>query len=451
MSEVASAAPSYLTRLALKAMPFNEAVEASLYYNGPHIEQSLNLSLHLASSSDKVALIQADSGVGKTCLLTQFIARSNDNLKVTLIQGQFAPDIKTVLFQCLRDFGVDEYDIRSSEEHLQLLKSRVSQLRQLDVRPVMLIDDADKLNVEVLDQIMSWLNWTNDNVFSLQAVICCKHPIPSLEKIKLRLQSVDLLLLTEQEIEPYLTTRLQQVGYQGEPVFNRKQVNNFFKKSKGNPGLLNKLAHQSLLGVNPSLKSVARPKPKINTKLLFKGIGGSLLVIFVIGLLVFQNQINALFEQPEESQIEIVDAEPELAIVDADPVVSQDQYSRNELVELVSELEVSTAPKQVEIQTTFNGEEWVLQQKGTDYTYQLMGSWEKQELTDFIEQYALEGNVAAFESMRNGRTWHVLIYGVYASKQAAIKANQAWPAPLNAQPSWLRRFDSIKAQIKGDS
>jgi type II secretory pathway predicted ATPase ExeA len=98
MSEVASAAPSYLTRLALKAMPFNEAVDASLYYNGPHVEQSLNLSLHLASSSDKVAVIQADSGVGKTCLLAQFIARSTDNLKVTLIQGQFAPDIKTVLF-----------------------------------------------------------------------------------------------------------------------------------------------------------------------------------------------------------------------------------------------------------------------------------------------------------------------------------------------------------------
>lgn len=449
MSEVASAAPSYLTRLALKAMPFNEAVDASLYYNGPHVEQSLNLSLHLASSSDKVAVIQAESGVGKTCLLAQFIARSTDNLKVTLIQGQFAPDIKTVLFQCLRDFGVDEYDIRASDQHLELLKARVSQLRQLDVRPVMLIDDADKLSDDVLNQIMSWLNWMHDNIYSIQAVICSKHSVSGLEQIKVRLQSIDLLPLTEQEIEPYLTTRLQQVGYQGEPVFSKKQVNGFFKKSKGNPGLLNKLAHQSLLGVNPSLKSVV--PPKINIKLLFKGIGGSLLVILVIVLLVFQNKINALFEQPEQSQIEIVDAEPELAIVDADPVVSQDQYSRNELVELVSELEASASPKQVEMQTTLNGEEWVFQQKGTDYTYQLMGSWEKQELTDFIGQYALEGNVAAFESLRNGRTWHVLIYGVYASKQAAIKASQAWPAPLNTQPSWLRRFDSIKAQIKGDS
>jgi DamX protein len=451
MSEVASAAPSYLTRLALKGMPFNEAVDANLYYNGPHVEQSLNLSLHLASSSDKVALIQADSGVGKTCLLSQFLARSNDNLKVTLIQGQFSPDIKIVLFQCLRDFGVDEYDIRSSDEHLELLKLRVSQLRQLDVRPVMLIDDADKLHEDVFNQIMSWLNWTHDNVFSVQAVICCKQPVSGLEKIKVRLQNVDLLPLAEQEIEAYLTTRLQQVGYQGAPVFTKKQVNGFFKKSKGNPGLLNKLAHQSLLGVNPSLKSVARPKPKVNTKLLFKGIGGSLLVIIVILLLVFQNKINALFEQPEESQIEIVDAEPELAIVDADPVVSQDQYSRNELVELVSELEESSTPKQIQMQTELNGEGWVFQQKGTDYTYQLMGSWEKQELTDFIEKYALEGNVAAFESMRNGRTWHVLIYGVYGSKQAAIKASQAWPAPLNSQPSWLRRFDSIKAQIKDDS
>ena len=452
MSEVASAAPSYITRLALKAMPFNEAVDATIYFNGQQVEQSLNLAMHLASSSDKVALIQTGNGVGKTCLLTQFIARADDNLKVTLIQGQFSPDTKTVLFQCLRDFGVDEYDIRSTEDHLNLLKTRVSQLRQLDVRPVILLDDADKLDVEVLNLIVSWLNWQQDNIYLLQAVVCSKHVVPALEQIKTRLQNIDLLPLTQQEIEPYLTTRLQQVGYAGEPVFSKKQLVRFFKQSKGNPALLNKLAHQSLLGVKPSIKPKAT-SPKINTKLLFKGIGGSILAVALIILLLFQEQINGLFEQPQHTETEIVEIEPELATVeiDDDPVVSQEQYSRDELVELVSELEQTAQPKQIEMQSQIHGQDWVFQQNTTDYTYQLMGSWERQELTDFIEKYALEGNVAAFESMRNGEIWHVLIYGVYPSKKAAIEASQAWPAPLNKQPSWLRRFDSIQAQIKGDS
>jgi len=451
MSEVASAAPSYITRLALKAMPFNEAVDASIYFNGQQVEQSLNLALHLASSSDKVALIRTANGVGKSCLLNQFVARAEDNLKVTLIQGQYSPDTKTILFQCLRDFGVDEYDIRSSEDHLSLLKTRVSQLRQLDIRPVILLDDADKLETDVLTLILSWLNWQQENVYSIQAVICSKHVVPALDQIKTRLQTVDLLPLTQQEIEPYLTTRLQQVGYVGEPVFSKKQVTRFFKQSKGNPAVLNKLAHQSLLGVKPSTKAF---KPStINTKLLMRGIGGSVVAVALIILLLFQEQINDLIEQPEDKPIEIIAAEPEIATVevDTDPVVSQEQYSRDELVDLVAELEQNTQPQQVEMQTSLKGSEWVFQQKSSDYTFQLMGSWEKQELIAFIDDYALEGNVAAFESMRNGEVWHVLIYGVYPSKEAALEASQAWPAPLNTQPSWLRRFESVQTQIKGDS
>lgn len=451
MSEVASAAPSYVTRLALKAMPFNEAVDATIYFNGQFIEQSLNLSLHLASSSDKLALIQTANGVGKTCLLAQFAARADDNLKVTLIQGQYAPDAKTVLFQCLRDFGVDEYDIRTSDDHQVLLQTRVFQLRQLDVRPVILIDDADKLSSEVLELLISWLSWQQDSTYLMQGVICTKHVIPALDTIKSRLQTVDLSQLTPQEIEPYLTTRLKQVGYTGAPVFNKKQLKRFFKQSNGNPATLNKLAHQTLLGVEGPLKSVARPQ--INWRMLFKGIGGSIVAVALIIVLIFQDDINGLFEQKDEQQqVEVIAPEPELAIVEV-PIVSQEQYNRDELVGLVAELEqeslLSEAP--LKLVPDLKNQQWVFEQQPNNYTYQLMGSWEKQELNEFVATYALEGNVAAFESLRNGKVWHVLIYGVYPDKQAALEASQAWPAPLNTLPSWLRRFDSVQKQIKGDS
>jgi DamX protein len=57
--------------------------------------------------------------------------------------------------------------------------------------------------------------------------------------------------------------------------------------------------------------------------------------------------------------------------------------------------------------------------------------------------------VAIFESLRNGKIWHVLVYGVYANKQAAIEASQAWPEPMNTLPTWLRRFESVQTQING--
>ena len=96
----------------------------------------------------------------------------------------------------------------------------------------------------------------------------------------------------------------------------------------------------------------------------------------------------------------------------------------------------------------FLKQDWVMQQIASHYTFQLMGSWDREEIYAFIEQYALVGNVAVFESMRNGRIWHVLIYGSFANKKAALKASNEWPAPLNTLPSWLRRLDSVQKQIK---
>lgn len=94
------------------------------------------------------------------------------------------------------------------------------------------------------------------------------------------------------------------------------------------------------------------------------------------------------------------------------------------------------------------GKQWILQQRAEHYTFQLMGSWETQEVDEFIGKHALSGDYARFSSLRDGKPWHVLVYGVYPSKNAALKASNQWPAPMNTLPTWLRRFDSVQKQIK---
>lgn len=93
-------------------------------------------------------------------------------------------------------------------------------------------------------------------------------------------------------------------------------------------------------------------------------------------------------------------------------------------------------------------QDWITQQQGNHYTFQLMGSWQQEKVAEFIEKYALTGDLAEFQSDRNGRVWHALIYGRYDNKKDALQASSHWPAPLNTLPSWLRRFDSVQKQIK---
>jgi len=77
-----------------------------------------------------------------------------------------------------------------------------------------------------------------------------------------------------------------------------------------------------------------------------------------------------------------------------------------------------------------------------------MGSWDRDEVVEYIAKYALEGNVAVFNSMRQDKVWYVLLYGSFSDKQQAISASSNWPEPLNTVPTWLRRFDSVQQQIK---
>ena len=91
--------------------------------------------------------------------------------------------------------------------------------------------------------------------------------------------------------------------------------------------------------------------------------------------------------------------------------------------------------------------EWVLKQSAMAFTFQLMGTWDRAEVDTFVKKYALTGNVAVFDSMRDGKVWYSLIYGVYPSKDVAMRSSKQWAAPLSGLSPWLRRYDGVQKQI----
>ena len=479
MSELASpsAEPNYISRLALQSAPYNEAVDVNSFYSGKQIEQRLNLLLHLVQASNQIGFLVAAQGAGKSCLLTQLQARSDDGLRVCFIAGKSVVDAASLLSQCLRIFGVEDSEINMSNDVATLLKNRLIQLQKINIKPLLLIDDIDKLPNEIVREVTNWLLWQQDGTYLLQAIVSAKSEMTALDTLRERMQVVDLPVLSEAEVAAYLMQCLTSVGYQGELPFTAKETKRFYRQSLGNPAALNHLAHQKLLGIKPTLIQPV----KINFSGMFRWAGLSILAISFISLLIFQDKVNELFESEQQS-VDVIELpyleSDELAtvVVDDTPVVSNEQAERDELLALVDEIPLSeTSEVEAPVDTTEavivesvidsadgidnegeagvseqsddHQQDWILQQRATNYTFQLMGSWEHEELSEFIDKYALTGEVAEFESLRNGRVWYALIYGVYDSKQAALEASSAWPAPLNTLPSWLRRFDSVQKQI----
>ncbi|MBE0438428.1 MAG: AAA family ATPase [Gammaproteobacteria bacterium] len=481
MSELSTsfAEPAYVSRLALRCAPFSNSVDNTLYYSSGQLEHRLNLLLHLVRASDKIGLIMAEHGLGKTTLLTQLKSRTGDELRLCMIDAKQHQTIDTILIKCLQDLGVEQNDLDPSLSQTDNFRNRLKQLRKLNIRPILVLDDAQTFSTSIIAEISHWLSWQDNNQFLLQAIIATTHPLPLSEFVLARIQHIDLPALTRDELASYLTDRMTKAGYIGDFIFTDKELNKFYKRARGNPALVNQLAHQKLLGIKSGLTDIKAFN--VSSLLNFRRLGVAIIVVLLALLLVYQDEVNTFFKIDTTSQVDnditLVQPEDDVATitVEHDKVMSHQDAVRQELVELIEQLPQPedditpvenhkpiienipnaepTPPLELGVAKMslpeLYREPWVLQQQGTDYTFQLMGSWQQQEVYDFVNKYALTGDVAMLESMRNGRPWYALIYGVFDNKDQALAASKQWPAPLNTLPSWLRRFDSVQKQITG--
>ena len=494
MSELAatSAEPAYLNRLALNDLPFARVNQSAAFYDGSHIKQRRLLLQHLLRATQTPVLLQSAKGSGKTTLLEEMQRQAASDIRYCFVSSQ-TPNLALdrAITETLEADIIDPDDAAACEA---AIRERLLQLRKVNIVPVLVVDDAEQLSATARQQLSEWLQWQDEQPL-WQAVLSAETS-PEIETVNF--QKLDMPLLEMAEVAPYLQQRLEAVGYQGELPFTAKVLRRFYRLSGGNPGRLNQLAHQHLLGSKPSPTN-QYPWMQILRK-TGRWSGVIIVGLIIIIALIYQQQINQWIAKPEQQETISL---PELAEDDevATVVVGENEQhppeaARQELADLLAQIPQDEQDLATETETEtetprlaetpadeqaepspssqpqtastnsaeseapvakadaeknnspVHGRDWVMQQQSTDYTFQLMGAWEASEVDAFIEKNALTGQVARFTSLRNQKPWHVLIYGVYSGKQAALDASNQWPAPMNTLPTWLRRFDSVQKQIK---
>lgn len=90
---------------------------------------------------------------------------------------------------------------------------------------------------------------------------------------------------------------------------------------------------------------------------------------------------------------------------------------------------------------------WLLSADPGHYTLQLLGSSRASLAHQFIAAHGLRGKIAVVKTLRNGKEWYVLLYGVYGTKREALAALAALPAPLKTASPWLRSIASVRSTL----
>ena len=93
-------------------------------------------------------------------------------------------------------------------------------------------------------------------------------------------------------------------------------------------------------------------------------------------------------------------------------------------------------------------EAWLQQQNPRHYVLQIRAVGSETALKKYIQTHRLEDKAAYFRTMRDGKPWFSLVYGLYPDREAAVAAKARLPAGIRKQGGWPRSIESIQAAIK---
>ena len=110
----------------------------------------------------------------------------------------------------------------------------------------------------------------------------------------------------------------------------------------------------------------------------------------------------------------------------------------------------SSAEKEGADKQTVYREDWLLSQRSSDFTIQIMGVRNENSIIEFIDRkLALAPtDIAYYKTSYKGKDWYPLLLGVYPTKKEANSAMKLLPPDLQKASPWIRKMSSIQRAIR---
>jgi general secretion pathway protein A len=237
----------------LQKLPFNLTPDPSfLYLPTKHREALAGLTYAVLERKGFVVLT-GDAGTGKTTLINSVLNRlpadrieSSIILNPTLTASEFLEGV-------MLDFDIPDVPA-SKAQRLWKLQEFLARTHHQNRYAVLVIDEAHKLSLEVLEEIRLLGNFEGPAEKFLQVLLLGQSELDDLlnrQDLRQLKQRIALRLyidpLTTAEIQQYIRVRWAKAGGREAPPFTSDAVAGVIQWSQGIPRLINSLCDSALL------------------------------------------------------------------------------------------------------------------------------------------------------------------------------------------------------------
>jgi general secretion pathway protein A len=222
-----------------------------LFLSKSHEEALAHLRYAVTDGEGFVEII-GEIGTGKTMLCRTFLESLNADTESAYI---FNPRMNAVdLLQAINDeFGISK-DLHSTKALIDALNGFLIEKKAAGKKVILVIDEAQNLSRDVLEQIrlLSNLETTKDKL--LQIILVGQPELGEmLDSYELRQLGQRISLscrlkpLTYSETKEYIAHRIQVASQKSAAIFSKSAIRRIYKFSKGIPRLINMACDRSLL------------------------------------------------------------------------------------------------------------------------------------------------------------------------------------------------------------
>lgn len=248
----------YAKFFGLRQEPFSIAPDPRYLFMSERHREALAHLLYGLRGGGGFVLLTGEIGAGKTtvcrCFLEQIPKRCNVayifNPKLTVIEL-----LRTVCEEFRIPLDADRLRSESVKEYLDPINEFLLKTHAVGQNNVLIIDEAQNLSSEVLEQLRLLTNLETSERKLLQIILIGQPELrdmlarPELEQLAQRvIARYHLKALTESETVQYIRHRLGVAGLSGTVPFDRTARKRIHELSRGVPRRINLLCDRSLLG-----------------------------------------------------------------------------------------------------------------------------------------------------------------------------------------------------------
>jgi general secretion pathway protein A len=342
----------YTTYFGLREMPFSITPDPAYLYMSPRHQEALGHLLYGTGQYGGFVQLTGEVGTGKTTVVRALLAQKLEHVDVAVVLNPRQNEEEFVASIC------DELHVKYPKKPtlktlVDALNAHLLEAHAQGRRTVVVIDEAQNLKPEVLEQVRLLTNLETDKEKLLRIMLVGQPELagllarPDLRQLAQRITArYHLTPLDAHESAEYIGHRLRIAG--GNPaLFNARAVSAVHQQARGVPRLINVLCDRSLLGayavgvreVTPEI--VARAAREVSglqepsvTRRFTWADGAIIAVILALGASWFWWQGRAAPEAAVPAPVVAV-AEPvavsppvEIPAAAADPAATLDQLLR---------------------------------------------------------------------------------------------------------------------------